>query len=516
MADNTQINPGTGGDIIATDDLTTVNLNPVSGVKAQRMKVGFGDDGQFRDVTDLVPLPVELHSDSGEEFGTYNDPIITKTDIDTVAGAPRVVTADGVELTSIADEFGDPINTTGRALNTFITNQNPLSTVTPPISDPIYTGNLGAIGSKLQVEDTLGYKYAVFSFNYVTAPTLSTQFFVSTSDLASNTNGINNFAAMGYMKVDATASPQEGLTPVAITPVVNAYYIMPIGVARKIKVQVTAYTSGNMQASVRLTNTFDANKYQTTAFGDGIYTNTPTTLMQLIANIPYLNNTVSNDRWRSILNAKNDTGTGVAAVGLVAQLDETTPTAITENQFGNVRMSPNRALQVETRPSTITGYTATVRNLSLAATATDFVTITGSASKTVKVTRIKISTTQTTAGLNEIVLLKRSTANTAGTSAAMTAVPYDANNAAATATCLSYTANPTTGTLVANMDIPKIPAPAPATGAPIEYVWDFTKEFVQPPVLRGTAQVLALNFNGAAIPTGLVVNATIEWVEADG
>jgi len=38
---------------------------------------------------------------------------------------------------------------------------------------------------------------------------------------------------------------------------------------------------------------------------------------------------------------------GVLAVGLMAQLDDTSPTSITENQFGNVRMSSRRALLVE-------------------------------------------------------------------------------------------------------------------------------------------------------------------------
>lgn len=49
MADNTVINPGTGGDVIATDD--------VAGVKFQRMKVCFGADGTAADVAASAPLP---------------------------------------------------------------------------------------------------------------------------------------------------------------------------------------------------------------------------------------------------------------------------------------------------------------------------------------------------------------------------------------------------------------------------------------------------------------------------
>lgn len=51
MADNTLLNPGTGGDTIATDDIG-------GGVKVQRVKVGFGADGAFSDVTPTNPMPV--------------------------------------------------------------------------------------------------------------------------------------------------------------------------------------------------------------------------------------------------------------------------------------------------------------------------------------------------------------------------------------------------------------------------------------------------------------------------
>jgi hypothetical protein len=66
MADNTLLNPGTGGDLIATDDLTTLNGGAVSGVKAQRVKVGFGSDASLRDVDatnglPVLPLATELH-----------------------------------------------------------------------------------------------------------------------------------------------------------------------------------------------------------------------------------------------------------------------------------------------------------------------------------------------------------------------------------------------------------------------------------------------------------------------
>lgn len=51
MADNTQLNPGVGGDLISTDDLG-------GGVKVQRVKVQFGTDGSAADVSSANPLPV--------------------------------------------------------------------------------------------------------------------------------------------------------------------------------------------------------------------------------------------------------------------------------------------------------------------------------------------------------------------------------------------------------------------------------------------------------------------------
>ena len=61
MSDNTILNASTvpGGDKISTDELTQINgAAAESGLKVQRVKVGFGPDGSLQDVTDAAPLPV--------------------------------------------------------------------------------------------------------------------------------------------------------------------------------------------------------------------------------------------------------------------------------------------------------------------------------------------------------------------------------------------------------------------------------------------------------------------------
>lgn len=59
MSDNTRINNGGGGDLISTDEITTINgVVIATGEKVQRIKLGFGSDSILRDVDSANPLPV--------------------------------------------------------------------------------------------------------------------------------------------------------------------------------------------------------------------------------------------------------------------------------------------------------------------------------------------------------------------------------------------------------------------------------------------------------------------------
>lgn len=151
-------------------------------------------------------------------------------------------------------------------------------------------------------------------------------------------------------------------------------------------------------------------------------------------------------------------------------------------------------------------------SVAAAAAATDIFTITGSATTTVFVTAVTISGVQTTAGVVDVQLMMRSTADTAGTSGAVTAVPSDSTDAAATATVLAYTANPTTGTPIGTVRRAYVPVDAPASVVGSEQiVFDFTARG-KPLTLRGIAQVLAVNLNGATLAGG-VFDITVEWYE---
>ena len=163
-------------------------------------------------------------------------------------------------------------------------------------------------------------------------------------------------------------------------------------------------------------------------------------------------------------------------------------------------------------------YSASVNALTIALLATDIFTITGSATKTVKIRSIHISGVQTSASYQDILILKRSTANTAGTSVTQTNIPYDSTDAAATAVVRSYTANPTLGTLVGRMANKKFYMPIAIPGnngqfGPDNYVeFNYGGNFDKEVVLRGTSEVLAVNFNGVTA-AGSNMNINIIWTE---
>lgn len=149
-----------------------------------------------------------------------------------------------------------------------------------------------------------------------------------------------------------------------------------------------------------------------------------------------------------------------------------------------------------------------------AATATDVACISGSATKTVAVYQMQMTGVATTATSTDLQVVKRSTANTGGTTGAVTAVPKDSANPAATATVVYYTANPSAlGTAVGVMHADKYTFTAP-TGAPANTIipYKFGDPGTQPIILRGTAQSLCFNMNGVT-PAGTVFSGDIVWTE---
>ena len=220
-------------------------------------------------------------------------------------------------------------------------------------------------------------------------------------------------------------------------------------------------------------------------------------------------------------------GTGSALIGGV--FNTTLPT-LTNGEQAAVQVDSSGRILVETAPLTTTTlinvnsipqdstkatYSATSAiGFASATNATDIFTITGSASKIIRIVRIAFSAQVTTAGVANVLLIKRSAANTGGTSTAATAVEHDTTDPAATATVLSYTANPSAlGAALGTVRAARIFIPTSGTDTS-DFVneWDFGTGPDKTIVLRGTAQVLAINLNATTV-TGGTWTCYVEWTE---
>lgn len=236
--------------------------------------------------------------------------------------------------------------------------------------------------------------------------------------------------------------------------------------------------------------------------------------LQLVDNLPHANNVALNN-----------------GVPIMGQLDDTSTGTVTEDNVSTVRITGARGIHTNLRNAagtevgttssplitadvsiTKASYSSSVSNIGVSALPTDVFTITGSATKTVRIKQVRLSGTETTGAVRDFDLVKRSTANSGGTSTSVTAVPHDSSNSAATATVKSYTVNPTLGTLIGVLrsDAWSIPA-ASLSGQTGVLIWDMGLNF-QEIVLRGTSEVLAINCEGVTM-AGNAMNFTVVWEE---
>ena len=117
----------------------------------------------------------------------------------------------------------------------------------------------------------------------------------------------------------------------------------------------------------------------------------------------------------------------------------------------------------------------------------------------------------TAAATVDIQAVKRTAANTGGTAVSQTIAQHDSNDAAASGTVNTYTANP--ASLGAGVNIRAQKLNLGAAGSAGSILWDFTTRNDKALVLRGTTQSLDLNWNGAAVPSGTSLDIELEWTE---
>ena len=209
---------------------------------------------------------------------------------------------------------------------------------------------------------------------------------------------------------------------------------------------------------------------------------------------------------------------GKSAVGAAPSTNPVSISGVDGGGFKRIPLADTLG-RLQTSAFPMDGYKQTYRaaatTFSLPNTPTDGFTIYGSATKTIKVLKVMMSGTQGATSVVTAELIKRSTANTGGTSTVVPSVPNDSANTSATATVRYYTANPTSlGTAVGTVAGFRGIIPQGGTSSVLTSNCEIYRANTpaQALTLRGATEGLALNFNSITL-TGNVMSIEVEWTE---
>src|SRR5438046_2776658 len=133
MANNTELNAGTGGDVIATED--------ISGVKYELVKPVFGGDGIATKVSDVDPFPVT--DDAAETSLSSID-----TKLSSQATAAKQDTGN-TSLVSIDSKLTNPLPISGTITATGVSTETTLAAILAKIiAAPATEATLALIKAK--------------------------------------------------------------------------------------------------------------------------------------------------------------------------------------------------------------------------------------------------------------------------------------------------------------------------------------------------------------------------------
>lgn len=166
-------------------------------------------------------------------------------------------------------------------------------------------------------------------------------------------------------------------------------------------------------------------------------------------------------------------------------------------------------------------YHATGVAIAIGTAPTDVACITGSATKVIRLKKVRLSGLASTAININALLTKHTVANTGGTAATGTALPTaianDSTFPTATATFQAYTVNPTVDASAvivngATLFLPVTSTTSNSSGVAFDWATGGVAE--APPTLRGVAQQYCVNLNGATAPSSGLLNVQWVWTES--
>jgi hypothetical protein len=169
-------------------------------------------------------------------------------------------------------------------------------------------------------------------------------------------------------------------------------------------------------------------------------------------------------------------------------------------------------------------YSAIWIGLAPAASTTDIICISASSTKTVRLQSLSISGSAGTTLSLPVTVLRRATLDSGGTAASTTANPAntigkrDTGNGTASATLISYTANPTINdtspTYLDSAQLAISLTTMATVSIPVRFDWaKDTENLLQAPTLTlGSTQQICANLNSTSLASGLLTGS-ITWTE---
>lgn len=229
--------------------------------------------------------------------------------------------------------------------------QNTITTAT--------TGQINTAGMVSLKVSALSYTSGTATVNLRGSTSLSTIMLDNSLPVGTNTIGAVNgtgsagTASAGVMTIQGIAS----MTPVQVSQATAASLnatVVGTGTFAVQSAQSGTWTVGSNSAtgSAVPANAFytglndGTNLVGATALADNADSIAPSTTVNKLSvlnrNVIFAAAANTWNRQKSVENAMNTSGVGTTAVGVLAQFDDVSPTSITENNFGTVRMSANR------------------------------------------------------------------------------------------------------------------------------------------------------------------------------
>jgi len=554
MADNITVTPGVGA---------TIAGDEVGGVLFQRVKLSLGDDGIFGgDVSSSNPIPVTtlssvlpagaatetLQIDGNASLVSLLAELELKADLTeiqpvSVATLPlpsdastSALQVDGNALISSISTKIDDQSTAAKQdlllaelqLKADLTETQPVSLASQPLPTGASTSALQATGnaSLASIDSKMDAKATASKQDLLLAELQLKADLTETQPVSMAALPLPSGAATAALQTTGNAtlaSIDAGIPSALGSAIISAS--MPVNIAsdQVIPISASALPLPTGAATAALQTSGNASL---TSIDSKLTSQSTAAKQDLLLAELQLKADLTETQPVSLASQPLPTGASTSALqtagnSLLSSIDAKTPA------FGQATMaascpvviaSNQTPLLVNSGDSLKTTYSASVHNFTAATLATDIFTITGSATKIVSIRYIYVSMKQTTAAMQAIEILRRSTANTGGTSTTQTNMKYDQNDAAATATVLSYTANPTLGTLVGRLASKQLYSSGliPANNgqfAPGNYVeFAYKDATIKPLMLRGTSDIIAINF-GAVTAAGNSFDIFVEWTE---